>query len=90
MALLHRLLFPVVNEGAKILEEQVALRAADIDVAAVLGYNWPVYTGGPMFWANGIGLAHVVAGSRDLEKVHGEVFRPSPLLVRLAEQGEGF
>ncbi len=83
-ALIARLLFPVVNEGAKILEEGIALRAADIDVAAILGYNWPVYTGGPMFWANNVGLDKVVAGLRRLEVEHGEAFRPAELLVQLA------
>src|SRR6185436_6940858 len=47
-----RLLLPVINEGAKVLEEGIAIRASDIDVACILGYNWPVYTGGPMFWAD--------------------------------------
>src|SRR5207237_1686354 len=47
-----RLLCPVVNEAAKVLEEGVAIRASDIDVALILGYGWPVYTGGPMFWAD--------------------------------------
>jgi 3-hydroxyacyl-CoA dehydrogenase len=89
-ALLDRLLFPVVNVGAKILEEGIALRASDIDVAAILGYNWPVYTGGPMFWANGIGLDRVVEGLRRLEERHGESFRPSVLLVRLASEGAEF
>ena len=52
-----RLLYPVVNEGARVLEEGIALRASDIDVAAILGYNWPVYTGGPMFWGGWRGPA---------------------------------
>jgi len=86
-ALLARLLYPVVNEGAKILDEGVALRAADVDVAAILGYNWPVYTGGPMFWADRVGLDRIVAGLRKLEAEHGETFRPSPLLERLARGG---
>ncbi|TAL01014.1 MAG: 3-hydroxyacyl-CoA dehydrogenase [Rhodospirillaceae bacterium] len=89
-ALIGRLLYPVVNEGAKILEEGIALRASDIDVAAVLGYNWPVYTGGPMFWADSIGLDQVVAGLRQLEARHGNAFRPAELLVRLAARGERF
>jgi len=89
-ALLARLLYPVVNEGAKILDEGIALRASDIDIAAILGYNWPVYRGGPLFWADRIGLARIVAGLRALEADHGEAFRPAPLLVRLADQGLGF
>lgn len=89
-ALLARLLYPVVNEGARILEEGIALRASDIDVAAVLGYNWPVYTGGPMFWAGGIGLDRVVAGLQQLEARHGDAFRPADLLVELAARGARF
>lgn len=89
-ALLARLLYPVVNEGAKILDEGIALRASDIDIAAVLGYNWPVYRGGPLFWADQIGLGKIVADMRALEAVHGETFRPAPLLVRLAEAKRGF
>jgi len=88
--LLERLLLPVVNEGAWILEENIALRAADIDVAAVLGYNWPVFTGGPMFWANTIGIEQVVHGLNQLASQHGQSFRPSPLLVRMAAAGEVF
>lgn len=58
----ERLLFPMVNEGAKILEEGMAQRASDIDVVWINGYGWPLYTGGPMFWAETIGLDTVVAG----------------------------
>ena len=55
----QRLLYPMVNEGAKILEEKIAIRASDIDVIWVYGYGWPVYRGGPMFWADSIGLKAV-------------------------------
>ncbi|WP_103727643.1 3-hydroxyacyl-CoA dehydrogenase NAD-binding domain-containing protein [Novosphingobium sp. HII-3] len=77
-----RLLYPVVNEGAKLLEEGIALRASDIDVAAILGYNWPVYTGGPMFWGQSVGLQKVVDGlrSRGIE--------PAKLLVAKAAAGD--
>ena len=86
-----RLLYPVVNEGAKILEEGIALRASDIDVAAILGYNWPVYTGGPMFWADGQGLPKIVATLRALEAETGDAaFRPTALLVELADAGKTF
>ena len=88
--ILARLLYPVVNEGAKILEEGIALRASDIDMAAILGYNWPVYTGGPMFWADEIGLATVVARLKALEQSHGEAFKPAALLEKLASEGKGF
>jgi len=85
-----RLLYPVVNEGAKVLEEGVASRASDIDVACILGYNWPVYTGGPMFWADTVGLPKIVAKLEELEKLHGEAFRPSALLKEKAASGGSF
>ena len=58
----ERLLYPMVNEGAKILEEGMAQRASDIDVVWINGYGWPLYTGGPMFWAQTVGLDKVVTG----------------------------
>ncbi|MET0660492.1 MAG: 3-hydroxyacyl-CoA dehydrogenase NAD-binding domain-containing protein [Steroidobacteraceae bacterium] len=88
--LLARLLYPVVNEGAKILEEGIALRASDIDIALQLGYGWPVYTGGPMFWANTVGSSKIVAKLRELEAKHGDAFKPAQLLVKLASEGGSF
>ncbi|AUW57139.1 3-hydroxyacyl-CoA dehydrogenase [Sphingobium sp. SCG-1] len=85
-----RLLYPVVNEGAKLLEEGIALRASDIDIAAVLGYNWPAYMGGPMFWADTVGLPKVVEVLKALEAEHGAAFRPAKLLEEKAERGETF
>jgi 3-hydroxyacyl-CoA dehydrogenase len=82
-----RLLYPVVNEGAKILEEGIALRGSDVDVAAMMGYNWPVYTGGPMFWADTVGLDKIVAKLKAYEAEGGEAFTPAPLLVKLASEG---
>ena len=82
--ILTGLLYPVVNEGAKILEEGIALRAGDIDVTAILGYNWPSYQGGPMCWADIHGLPKVVAG---LEKMGIE---PSALLSEKAASGGSF
>ena len=58
----ERLLYPMVNEGAMILQEGMAQRASDIDVVWINGYGWPLWTGGPMFWASTIGLENVVAG----------------------------
>lgn len=86
-AILDRLLLPVVNESARILGEGIALRASDIDVAAILGYNWPVYRGGPMHRAEAQGLDHVVARLRALEKSHGAAFAPSDYLVERAAAG---
>ncbi len=79
-----RLLYPVVNEGAKVLEEGVAIRASDIDVACILGYNWPVYTGGPMFWADTVGLPRVVEGLKAMG------IEPAKLLVEKAATGGSF
>lgn len=80
----ERLLYPMVNEGAKILEEGMAQRASDIDVVWINGYGWPLYTGGPMFWASEIGLDTVVAG---LEKHSLPV---SDFLRAKAQAGNGF
>jgi len=80
----ERLLYPMINEGAKILDEKMAQRASDIDVVWINGYGWPIYTGGPMFWADTIGLDTVVAG---LEK-HG--LPVSDYLRGKAEKGETF
>ena len=85
-----RLLYPVVNEGARILDEGIALRASDVDVACILGYNWPVFTGGPMFWADSIGLPKIVAKLSELEVAYGEAFRASRLLKEKAATGGSF
>jgi 3-hydroxyacyl-CoA dehydrogenase len=89
-AIIARLLYPVVNEGAKILEEGIALRASDIDVAAILGYNWPAHTGGPMFWGERVGLPEILARLKEFETAHGEAYRPARLLEQLVEKGSGF
>lgn len=80
----NRLLFPMVNEGAKILEEGMAQRASDIDTVWINGYGWPAYTGGPMFWADMIGLDVVVEG---LKSFGHEV---SPYLADKAAKGDRF
>jgi len=82
--ILERCLYPMVNEGAKILEEKMAQRASDIDIVWINGYGWPVYRGGPMFWADSVGLSKIV----DRLTHYGMV--PAPLLVRLAAEGNGF
>src|SRR5881394_2614788 len=87
----ERLLYPMVNEGAKILEEGKAIRASDIDVIWVYGYGWPVYRGGPMFWADQSGLKTIRDRLLAFEKQTGSDFwRPAPLLNKLADQGRGF
>ena len=89
--ILDRCLLPMINEGAKILEEGIAVRASDIDVTYVYGYGWPVYRGGPMHYANSMGLDKVLAKIRHYHESTGDDFwAPSPLLVSLAEQGKRF
>ena len=88
--ILERLLHPLVNEGARILAEGIAIRASDIDVVYVNGYGFPAYRGGPMFYADHVGLAKILQVMRRLEEQHGEILRPAPLLERLAREGKGF
>ena len=88
--ILQRLLYPMVNEGAKILEEKLAIRASDIDVIWVYGYGWPVYRGGPMFWADSLGLKAVRDRMLDFQRQHGEAWKPADLLDRLANEDKGF
>jgi 3-hydroxyacyl-CoA dehydrogenase len=89
--ILQRLLYPMVNEGAKILDEKIAIRASDIDVIWVYGYGWPVYRGGPMFWADSVGLRALRDRLLEFKKQSGDAFwTPAPLLDRLATEGKGF
>ena len=88
--ILEKLVYPMINEGARILEERKAIRPSDIDVIWVNGYNWPVYRGGPMYYADQIGLPNIVARLRELEATLGSQWTPAPLLVQLAEAGKGF
>jgi 3-hydroxyacyl-CoA dehydrogenase len=86
--IVERTLYTMVNEGAKILEEGMAQRASDIDVVWVYGYGWPVWRGGPMFWADTEGLGRIVEGLRNQRERLGSDFSLSELLVRKAEAGE--
>ncbi|MFL6744740.1 MAG: 3-hydroxyacyl-CoA dehydrogenase NAD-binding domain-containing protein [Sphingomicrobium sp.] len=88
--IVERTLYTMVNEGAKILEEGIAQRASDIDVVWVYGYGWPVYRGGPMFWADSEGLAKIVDGLRRQEERMGSGFSFSQLLLDKAGKGESF
>ena len=83
---LKRCLYPLINEGAKILEEGLAIRASDIDVIWVHGYGFPRYRGGPMFWADTLGLDEVYKTMQRYHSEHGELMRPAPLLERLAKR----
>jgi 3-hydroxyacyl-CoA dehydrogenase len=85
---LERLLYPMVNEGAKIIEEGIALRGSDVDVVWVNGYGWPMYRGGPMFWADSVGLPAIVESiTAYADRLGGRHWQLSPLLARLAQQG---
>ncbi len=86
--ILERLVYPMINEGAKILAEGMAYRGSDIDIVWINGYGWPVYRGGPMFYADTVGLAHVVERLRHYQGGKaGDDFAPSQLLIDLAEKG---
>ncbi len=87
--IVERTLYTMVNEGAKILEEGMAQRASDIDVAWVYGYGWPIYRGGPMFWADTEGLDKIVAGLKRQQPRMPE-FSFSQLLLNKAELCEAF
>jgi len=88
--IVERTLYTMVNEGAKILEEGIAQRASDIDVVWVYGYGWPVYRGGPMFWADTEGAAKIVDGLKAQEARMGSDFSFSQLLLDKAAKGERF
>ncbi len=85
-----RILYAMVNEGARILEEGIAARASDIDIVWVTGYGWPKYRGGPMFWAELQGLPAVLDRLKGLQRDHGDAFAPAPLIERLVAENKGF
>ena len=87
--ILETCLFPLVNEGAKILDEKIAQRPSDIDVVWLYGYSWPMHTGGPMFWADSVGLDKVQAKAEELGAAN-EWYKPAPLLRRLVAEGRKF
>jgi 3-hydroxyacyl-CoA dehydrogenase len=88
--ILERCLYPMVNEGAKILEEGIALRASDIDIVWIYGYGWPVYRGGPMFWADLVGPVVIAERMHEFQARFGDDFAVSPLLDKLAKDGGKF
>jgi 3-hydroxyacyl-CoA dehydrogenase len=89
--ILERTMYSMVNEAAKILEEGVAARPHDIDIVWIYGYGFPVYRGGPMFWADEVGLPKILeAVLRYRETVGAEYWQPAPRLERLAREGRGF
>ncbi len=88
--ILDRTLYALVNEGANILAEGIALRAVDIDMLYILGYGFPAQRGGPMWYADTVGLKKVNDRVCEFEKQHGSLWAPSPLLKELAEGGKTF
>ena len=89
--LVERLVYALVNEGARILEEGIALRASDIDMVYLTGYGFPLFRGGPMFYADSVGLPNVLDTINGYAQGrHGEAWTPAPLLVTLAGEGKGF
>jgi len=89
--ILQRCIYPMINEGAKILEEGMSYRPSDIDVVWVNGYGWPVYRGGPMFYADSIGLDNVMARLKEFQKQDGDDFwEPAALINKLVTEGKGF
>jgi 3-hydroxyacyl-CoA dehydrogenase len=88
--IVERTVYALVNEGARILEEGIALRAGDIDVVYVYGYGFPAARGGPMWFADAVGLPKVLARTREFEKQHGPRWSPAPLLAKLATEGKTF
>ncbi|MYN41046.1 3-hydroxyacyl-CoA dehydrogenase [Duganella sp. FT109W] len=89
--IVERLVYALVNEGALILEEGIALRASDIDMVYLTGYGFPLYRGGPMFYADTVGLPNVLAAIRKYAQGHqGQAWQPAPLLQKLATEGGSF
>ena len=88
---LKRCLYPLINEGARILEEGIALRPCDIDIVYINGYGFPATVGGPMFWADKQGLDNILADIRKFGEEYGtEKWQPAPLLERLVAEGKNF
>jgi 3-hydroxyacyl-CoA dehydrogenase len=89
--IVERLVYALVNEGALILEEGIALRASDIDMVYLTGYGFPLYRGGPMFYADTVGLPNVLAAIRKYAQGHqGQAWQAAPLLQKLAAEGGSF
>jgi len=88
--IVDRCVLALVNEGARILEEGIALRAVDIDIIYLNGYGFPAYRGGPMWYADTLGLHKVCDRISEFHRQHGELWEPAPLLIRLAQEGGTF
>lgn len=88
--MVDRCIYALVNEGARILEDGYALRAVDIDIIYINGYGFPAYRGGPMWYADTVGLKNVYERILEFRQQHGELWEPAPLLQQLVEQGKTF
>ena len=88
--ILKRCLYPLINIGAQLLDEGIAIRASDIDVVYIYGYGFPKYRGGPMYYADQVGLENVYRDILAFHQEYGDAWRPAPLLKRLAEEGSSF
>ncbi|WP_316229616.1 3-hydroxyacyl-CoA dehydrogenase NAD-binding domain-containing protein [Bradyrhizobium sp. SZCCHNR1070] len=89
--ILERMMYPMINEGAKILAEGIAARPSDIDVVWLYGYGWPIYRGGPMYWADTVGLKHIADRLAVYAKeTNDPSLEPAPLLKKLADEGRSF
>ena len=87
---LKRCLYPLINIGAQLLDDGIAQRASDIDVVYVYGYGFPKYRGGPMYYADQVGLQEIYRDILAFHQQYGDAWRPAPLLKRLAEAGSSF
>jgi len=88
---LKRCLYPLINEGARILEDGIAIRPCDIDIVYINGYGFPEVTGGPMFWADQQGLDNILADIKKFQEEYGgDIWKPAPLLEKLVSEGKTF
>jgi 3-hydroxyacyl-CoA dehydrogenase len=86
----ERCMYQLINEGAMIVDEGIALRASDVDIVYAYGYGFPRYRGGPMFYADTVGLDKVYQAVQKYHAVHGDIWKPAALLARLAAEGGKF
>lgn len=85
---LERLVYPMINEGAKLMEEGIVERGSDIDVVWQHGFGWPAWKGGPMYYADQVGAETVCRRLQELSERHGDFFRPAQLLQAYARTGK--
>ncbi|WP_293335519.1 3-hydroxyacyl-CoA dehydrogenase NAD-binding domain-containing protein [Parvibaculum sp.] len=88
--ILERCIYPMINEGAKILEEGKAIRSSDIDIVWINGYGFPVYRGGPMFYGDTVGADKVLAKMKEFQAKMGDDFKPAALLEKIVAEGKKF